>query len=206
MTTMKRRHLFHPFMPRRFSQTQPENVEASKETSATYPGIQYHHPFGRLFAPYPKLRPDETTGSNQYTPVDPLFGPDQDVSDSNNFELEKNILPIGDSLNINAIHSLTKDVISTLHTVDKSLDIVVKTLTVLDNYNINLATITGKSASSSGGPNILRLATDFIKKINVNQLEQTISILQSPMVVELLKNGLDFDADDSNSDNSENTN
>ncbi|OEH86913.1 hypothetical protein BHU72_01235 [Desulfuribacillus stibiiarsenatis] len=104
---------------------------------------------------------------------------------------EPTALPLTEELNIKSIHKVTKDFMGTLSTVDRSLDLMIKVLAILDNYQANVSTAGGSSAL--GGLGIVKMAADFVKKIDMNQLERVISILQSPFVIDLLTSGLQSD-------------
>jgi hypothetical protein len=115
--------------------------------------------------------------------------------DSTQFQSEANIVPL-DNLTISSLHVMTKNIINTLQTIDKSLDLAVKILAILDNYQINLSSFSSKG--SVAGSNMFKMITGFVNKVDIKQLERAADILQSPLIVDLLTSGFNFDPEDNN--------
>ncbi len=105
-------------------------------------------------------------------------------------------------LSIGSFHAMTKNALSTLHTVDKSLDLVVKTMNVFDSYRISLSALSGNGAAP-GIMGFARLLIDFVRKIDFNQLNQIISVVQNPMFMNLLTSGFQFDETDETNETDE---
>lgn len=70
-----------------------------------------------------------------------------------------------DSMSIRHVHTMTKDLLNTLTTVEQSLDMVTKIANVLNQYNIN--------------PSKLNIgeAFQFLKKIDPAQLEKLLHLI-----------------------------
>lgn len=87
--------------------------------------------------------------------------------------LEKSLSSV-DTQALIDVHAMTKELIKTLYTIDKSLTLVTQLLTVLDSHNINLSRVNTRQVSS------------LLSKINPNKLEQSLEIFKKPEVLELI--------------------
>ena len=116
-----------------------------------------------------------------------------------NFVEEEDVLPDPNHLSIQSIHTMTKSVISTLSTIDKSLDLTMKALTLFDNYRVGLSALT--NGGTIDGFRVLRMLSGFINRIDLSQLEQIVNLLQSPMFLGLLTSGFDFSDEQENEEN-----
>lgn len=114
---------------------------------------------------------------------------------------EADVSTSSELLSIGSFHTMTKNALSTLHTVDKSLDLVVKAMTVFDSYRISLSALSG-NGFAPGMMGIFRLLIDLVRKIDFNQLNQIISVVQNPVFMNLLTSGFQSDeADETNKAN-----
>lgn len=88
--------------------------------------------------------------------------------------LEKSLSSV-DTQALKDVHVMTKELIKTLYTIDKSLTLVTQLLTVLDSHNINLSRVNTRQVSN------------LLTKINPEKLEKGLEIFKKPEVLELIK-------------------
>lgn len=89
-------------------------------------------------------------------------------SRSRQSERQRETLSTPDTMSIRHVHSMTKDLLNTLTTVEKSLDMVTKIAGVMNQYDIN--------------PSKLNIgdAYQFLKKIDPSQLENLLHLIPQP--------------------------
>jgi hypothetical protein len=80
-----------------------------------------------------------------------------------------------DTMSIKNVHTLTKELLVTLSTIEKSLELATKVMAILNKHNVNLSQL-----------NKLDLSKIFTR-IEPAQLEKTLKALQNPEIVKLFK-------------------
>jgi len=80
-----------------------------------------------------------------------------------------------DTMSIKNVHTLTKELLVTLSTIEKSLELATKVMAILNKHNVNLSQL-----------NKLDLSKLFTR-IEPAQLEKTLKALQNPEIVNLFK-------------------
>ncbi|WP_141706202.1 hypothetical protein [Desulfuribacillus alkaliarsenatis] len=79
-----------------------------------------------------------------------------------------------DTVTIKNVHNITKELITTLYTVEKSLLLLNKLISIMDNYKINLNSLNKTELSG------------VLKKLNLEQLDKAVHLLQKPEIIGLL--------------------
>ncbi len=72
-----------------------------------------------------------------------------------------------DTLSIKQVHGMTKDLLGTLATVEKSLELATKMLTIFNKYNINASNLNTKEVSK------------LLTKLDPSHLDKLLQMLQS---------------------------
>ncbi|OEH86912.1 hypothetical protein BHU72_01230 [Desulfuribacillus stibiiarsenatis] len=110
-------------------------------------------------------------------------------------EISAPALP-SEAMTIKDIHSITKDLISTFATIEKSLVLLTQLATVLEKYNINLTDLT-RPQNQRGRlfhpyepqpSNPLHGLKQLIARVNPEQVEKAVNLLQNKELSDLLNN------------------